>query len=50
VPAPLESEDLKIWAESWSDILLKEREHSTEHKEEVRRSNIEGITLLSSEA
>jgi nitrogenase iron protein NifH len=38
VPAPLESEELKIWAESWSDILLKEREH----EEEVKRSSIEG--------
>jgi nitrogenase iron protein NifH len=26
VPAPLESEDFKVWAESWSDILLKNRE------------------------
>lgn len=27
VPAPLESDDLKVWAESWSDILLKNREN-----------------------
>lgn len=27
VPAPLESDDLKAWAESWSDILLKNREN-----------------------
>ena len=50
VPAPLESEELKIWAESWSDILLREREHANEHKEEVKRSSIEGITPISSEA
>lgn len=26
VPAPFESEELKVWAESWSDILLRESE------------------------
>jgi len=50
VPAPLESEELKIWAEGWSDILLREREHVHEHKGEVKRSSIEGITQISSEA
>ena len=48
VPAPLESEELKIWAESWSDILLREREHA--QKGEVKRSTIEGILPISSEA
>ncbi len=48
VPAPLESEELKIWAESWSDILLKEREQV--HPGEVKRSSVEGIALVSSEA
>ncbi len=32
IPAPLESEELKIWAESWSDILLREREHEGQVK------------------
>jgi nitrogenase iron protein NifH len=50
VPAPLESEELKIWAESWSDTLLREREHSDEHKGNLKRSSVEGITLISSEA
>jgi nitrogenase iron protein NifH len=50
VPAPLESEELKIWAESWSDTLLREREHSDKHKENLKRSSVEGITLISSEA
>jgi nitrogenase iron protein NifH len=50
VPAPLESEELKTWAESWSDILLKEREQVHEHKGEVKSSNIEGRTAISSEA
>ena len=50
VPAHLESEELKIWAEGWSDILFREREHVHEHKGEVKRSSIEGITQISSEA
>jgi len=49
VPAPLESEELKVWAESWSDILLREREHATELKEEVKRSSIKGVEPISSE-
>lgn len=48
VPAPLESEELKIWAESWSDILLREREQV--HEGEIKRSSIEGRTPVSSEA
>lgn len=48
VPAPLESEALKVWAESWSDILLKEREQV--NKGEIKRSSIEESTLISSEA
>jgi nitrogenase iron protein NifH len=32
VPAPLESDDLKVWAESWSDILLKNRENEEQIK------------------
>lgn len=48
VPAPLESEELKVWAESWSDILLNEREHV--NKGEIKRSSIEESTLISSEA
>lgn len=50
IPAPLESEELKLWAESWSDILLREREHANEHKGDLKRSSIEGITPISSEA
>jgi nitrogenase iron protein NifH len=48
VPAPLESEELKIWAEGWSDILLRERENI--HEGEIKRSGIEERTLISSEA
>ena len=54
VPAPLESEELKNWAESWSDILLREREQVSEqvhgHEEKVESTSIEGRTLISSEA
>ena len=50
VPAPLESEELKVWAESWSDILLREREQASEQKEQVRRSRVERITPIISEA
>ncbi len=56
VPAPpLESEELKVWAESWSDILLREREHVQQGEVkrssiEGKRSSIEGRTLVSSEA
>lgn len=50
VPAPLESEELKIWAESWSNMLLREREHAHEYEGEAKRSSIEGITPISSEA
>lgn len=32
VPAPLESDGLKVWAESWSDILLKNRENEEQIK------------------
>ena len=49
VPAPLESEELKIWAESWSDILLRERDHAYEYEGEVKRSSIEGRTPITSE-
>jgi len=50
VPVPLESEELKVWAESWSDILLKERDQVSKQKEQIRRSSIKGITPLISEA
>lgn len=54
VPAPLESEELKNWAESWSDILLREREQVSEqvhgHEEKVESTSIEGRTPISSEA
>lgn len=48
VPVPLESEELKVWAESWSDILLREREYA--QKGEAKGSTIEGILPISSEA
>ncbi|MCQ6963645.1 AAA family ATPase [Methanolobus chelungpuianus] len=32
VPAPLESDDLKVWAESWSDTLLRNRENEEKIK------------------
>ncbi len=50
VPAPLESEELKTWAESWSDILLKEREQVSGHEGKVKGSSIEEGTPISSEA
>jgi nitrogenase iron protein NifH len=50
VPAPLESEELKTWAESWSDILLREREQVYGHEGKVKSNSIEEGTPISSEA
>lgn len=45
VPAPLESEKLKIWAESWSDILLREREQKGQVKHSIGEINPVGIEI-----
>ncbi len=37
IPASLESEELKIWAESWSDILLRERENESSVENRAER-------------
>ena len=43
-PEPLEAEELKIWAEVWSDILLKEQEYENKVENKTQR-----IAPLSSE-
>src|SRR5690606_33150470 len=39
VPAPLESATLKSWAESWSDILLRERDEKGQVKHSIGEIN-----------